>query len=90
MINESDSDESFSRVRICPNNNCSFDLHAEGANFCILCGTLLYQRCDDCSVVNPRYAKFCHRCGTSVEDLRNFSSRFEEEDITETDEEIEE
>ena len=28
--------------RICPNTNCKYDNHAKGANFCILCGTLLY------------------------------------------------
>ena len=30
--------------RICPNTNCKYDNHAKGANFCILCGTLLYPR----------------------------------------------
>jgi len=32
----------------CPNSNCEYTHHLEGANFCMLCGTLLYQRCDDC------------------------------------------
>lgn len=86
MLNESVNDETENKIRICPNNNCNFDLHQKGSNFCILCGTLLYQRCDNCLEVNPRYAKFCHRCGTCVEDLRNYSSRFEQEDNTESEE----
>lgn len=87
MSNDLDNDESMGRIRICPNNNCNFDVHAKDANFCILCGTLLYKRCDDCLDVNPRYAKFCHCCGTCIEDLRNFSSRFnEEEEETEPEE----
>ena len=86
MLNESDHDETATKTKTCPNGNCNFDLHVKGANFCILCGTLLYQRCDDCLEVNPKYARFCYCCGTSIEDLRNFSSRFEQEEETDSEE----
>lgn len=52
--------------RVCPNENCQFDNHAKGSNFCILCGTLLYHRCENCVEVNPRYARFCYYCGSSL------------------------
>lgn len=35
--------------RICPNENCQYDNHVKGANFCVLCGTLLYHRCENLS-----------------------------------------
>ena len=57
-------------TKICPNEACKFDNSHEDANFCILCGTLLYRQCDNCLDVNPRYAKFCYYCGTNLEDLR--------------------
>ncbi|MDR4497492.1 MAG: hypothetical protein MRK02_06150 [Candidatus Scalindua sp.] len=54
----------------CPNPDCRYDHHLEGSNFCMLCGTLLYQRCGDCLSSNPQYAKFCYYCGTSLLELR--------------------
>ncbi len=62
--------------RICPNTNCQYDNHAKGANFCILCGTLLYQRCENCIDVNPRYARFCYYCGSSISEIKS-SSHYE-------------
>jgi len=54
----------------CPNPTCEFDKHHPKANFCILCGTLLFRRCDNCLVVNPRYAKFCQFCGANLDEVR--------------------
>jgi len=54
----------------CPNPGCEFDKHHPKANFCILCGTLLFRRCDNCLVVNPRYAKFCQFCGANLDEVR--------------------
>ena len=56
--------------RICPNTNCQYDHHAKGANFCILCGTLLYHRCENCLDVNPQYSRFCYYCGSSLSELK--------------------
>jgi len=67
-----------SERRVCPNPECEYDKHAKDANFCILCGTLLYRRCDDCAVANPRYARFCFYCGTDLDELRSQSERREE------------
>ena len=53
--------------RTCPNPTCLFDKSTPRANFCILCGTLLYGRCDDCLDENPLYARFCHYCGANLE-----------------------
>jgi predicted amidophosphoribosyltransferase len=55
---------------MCPNPECEYDKHTKDANFCILCGTLLYRRCDDCRVTNPKYARFCYYCGTPLDELR--------------------
>lgn len=60
--------------RKCPNPSCEFDKHHPKANFCILCGTLLYRRCDNCIEVNPRYARFCQYCGTNLEEVRETAS----------------
>ena len=54
----------------CPNPTCEFDKHHPKANFCILCGTLLFRRCESCLDVNPRYAKFCQHCGANLDELR--------------------
>ena len=54
----------------CPNPGCEFDKHHPKANFCILCGTLLFRRCENCLVVNPRYAKFCQFCGANLDEVR--------------------
>jgi len=64
----------------CPNPDCRYDHHLEGSNFCMLCGTLLYQRCGDCLSSNPQYAKFCYYCGTSLLELR--AMQYEEDDET--------
>lgn len=55
--------------RICPNTNCQYDNHVKGANFCVLCGTLLYHRCENCLDVNARYARFCYYCGSSLSEV---------------------
>lgn len=67
-------------VRICPNPDCQYDKHEEGANFCILCGTLLYRQCDDCLKENPRYARYCYYCGTDLEWLREERSKNQKEE----------
>ncbi len=77
MVNQFDGEDK--EVGVCPNVNCGFNYNEPGANFCMLCGTLLYQRCDDCLDTNPKYAKFCYHCGTSIEDLRNYNSGFDQE-----------
>jgi predicted amidophosphoribosyltransferase len=56
--------------RICPNTNCQYDNHVKGANFCVLCGTLLYHRCENCLDVNPRYSRFCYYCGSSLSEVK--------------------
>ncbi len=76
---EDDSNKLTSDVP-CPNSDCRFDHHVEGANFCMLCGTLLYQRCGDCLSANPQYAKFCYYCGTSLLELRSMHEHDEEID----------
>jgi len=83
-----DTDSYGNAAQVCPNSSCGYDHHEENSNFCGLCGTLLFQRCDDCIRENPRYSKFCHYCGTSLDDLRNFSPGFTQKDITDTEEEI--
>jgi len=54
----------------CPNPQCRYDKHEKDANFCILCGTLLYTHCEDCLAHSPTYARFCHHCGTDLAELR--------------------
>ncbi len=68
----------------CPNTGCEYDHHLKGANFCILCGTLLYQRCEDCLSANPHYAKFCYFCGTSLSELRSLQDNYDESEDTES------
>lgn len=63
---------------VCPNPGCEYDKHAKDANFCVLCGTLLYRRWDDCQVANPRYARFCFYCGTDLDEVRAQGKRREE------------
>ena len=55
---------------LCPNSECEYDHHLEGANFCLLCGTLLTKKCEDCLSSNPQYARTCYQCGTSLLELR--------------------
>jgi len=69
--------------RVCPNVNCH-DNHIKGANFCVLCGTLLYHRCENCLDVNPRYARFCYYCGSSLLEI-NSSSQYGGEFSEDTD-----
>ena len=76
-MNEETNKSSFS---VCPNSSCEYNHHVKGANFCTLCGTLLYQRCEDCLAANPKYAKFCHYCGTSLLELRSIEGQYEDED----------
>ena len=64
------NDSPIGEQKICPNPNCQFDKHSPRANFCILCGTLLYARCEDCLSENPMYANFCHYCGANLDELR--------------------
>ena len=54
----------------CPNPQCRYDKHEDGANFCLLCGTLLYTHCEDCLANNPQYARFCYYCGSDLDELR--------------------
>ncbi len=56
--------------RVCPNGGCRYDKHEPGANFCILCGTLLFTHCADCLAHNPPYARFCQYCGSDLVELR--------------------
>lgn len=86
MDNEPYGDVVPNRAMICPNINCGFDLHREDANFCILCGTLLYQGCDDCLAVNPKYAKFCNCCGSNIDELRDYSRHYSHNDEAAADE----
>ena len=55
----------------------------------MLCGTLLYQRCEDCLATNPKYAKFCHYCGTSLLELRSIEGQYEDVEDAEDAEESE-
>ena len=66
----SDELEAPSPSRCCPNAQCRFDKHEDDANFCVLCGTLLYALCEDCLATSPRYARFCHHCGQDLDELR--------------------
>jgi ribosomal protein L40E len=70
-MSKMDEELNKSSFSVCPNSSCEYNHHMKGANFCTLCGTLLYQRCDDCLAANPKYAKFCHYCGTSLLELRS-------------------
>ncbi len=54
----------------CPNPGCEFDKHHPKANFCVLCGTLLFRRCENCLDINPRYANFCQFCGSNLDEVR--------------------
>ena len=82
--NDEREDYETMETKTCPNSSCNFNFNVKNANFCILCGTLLYQRCDDCLNVNPKYAKFCHFCGTSIDDLNRFSPGFNQEEAEES------
>jgi ribosomal protein L40E len=73
-----DEELNKSSFSVCPNSSCEYNHHMKGANFCTLCGTLLYQRCDDCLAANPKYAKFCHYCGTSLLELRSIEEQYED------------
>ncbi len=74
-VNEELNKSSFA---VCPNSSCEYNHHMKGANFCMLCGTLLYQRCEDCLAANPKYAKFCYYCGTSLLELRSIEGQYED------------
>ena len=77
-MSKMDEELNKSSFSVCPNSSCEYNHHMKGANFCTLCGTLLYQRCDDCLVANPKYAKFCHYCGTSLLELRSIEEQYED------------
>jgi len=66
--------------RICPSPNCEYDKHEPNANFCMLCGTLLYQRCEDCRAENPKYARFCLYCGTDLAEVPDSTQQEDPED----------
>ena len=60
-------DEKTLRVKICP--KCLYKKHLEDAEFCIMCGTDLYNRCDAHNEqneehFNPPNARFCYKCGS--------------------------
>ncbi len=63
-------DEHLPAGRRCPNVQCQYDKHYPDANFCILCGTLLFTHCNDCLGNNAPYARFCHLCGADLDELR--------------------
>jgi len=65
-----DKNSPIGERKTCPNPDCQFDKNTPRANFCILCGTLLYARCEDCVAENPMYANFCHFCGANLQELR--------------------
>ena len=65
-----ETESAVSELKVCPSPECQYDKHGPAANFCILCGTLLYQRCDDCASRNVRYANFCYYCGTDLAESR--------------------
>ena len=77
-MSKMDEELNKSSFSVCPNSSCEYNHHMKGANFCTLCGTLLYQRCDDCLAANPKYAKFCHYCGTSLLELRSIEEQYED------------
>lgn len=59
-------DEKTLRVKSCP--KCLYKKHLIDAEFCIMCGTDLYNRCDGDNFqqekhFNPPNARFCFRCG---------------------------
>jgi len=77
-MSKMDEELNKSSFTVCPNSSCEYNHHMKGANFCMLCGTLLYQRCEDCLTANPKYAKFCHYCGTSLLELRSIEGQYED------------
>ena len=67
---DADVDTGGAPLRQCPSPQCRYDKHDVNANFCILCGTLLFTHCADCIVNNPPYARFCYYCGSDLDELR--------------------
>ena len=57
-------------ARCCPSMQCQYDKHEPDANFCILCGTLLFTHCEDCLGSSAPYARFCRLCGADLDELR--------------------
>ena len=48
---------------ICPGCERSVDLKDESKNFCIHCGTCLFNQCQSCHSRKNAFAKYCHSCG---------------------------
>lgn len=50
---------------ICPGCERSVDLKDTNRNYCVHCGTCLFNVCSKCSTRKNAFAKFCHSCGSS-------------------------
>lgn len=48
---------------ICPGCERSIDLKDEHRNFCIHCGTGIFNHCTQCNARKNAFAKYCHSCG---------------------------
>ena len=48
---------------ICPGCERPVDLKDESKNFCIHCGTGLFNKCTKCHSRKNAFAKYCHSCG---------------------------
>lgn len=48
---------------ICPGCERPIDLKDESRNFCIHCGTGVFNRCTKCNSRKNAFAKYCHSCG---------------------------
>jgi len=48
---------------ICPGCERPVDLKDESRNFCIHCGTCVFNHCTKCQTRKNAFAKYCHSCG---------------------------
>jgi hypothetical protein len=51
---------------ICPGCERPIDLKDPTRNFCIHCGTCVYNNCVSCNTRKNAFAKHCHSCGTAA------------------------
>jgi len=49
---------------ICPGCERPIDLKDTARNFCMHCGTCVFNNCVSCNTRKNAFAKFCHSCGT--------------------------
>lgn len=49
---------------ICPGCERPIDLKDAARNFCMHCGTCVFNNCVSCNTRKNAFAKFCHSCGT--------------------------